>query len=167
MRQSSAAPPWCGSSSCRRSGGGMDGDIFDVHILGDSFVTALTTEAGRLHAPEWRCRIGHHALIEAHHAHLDGLGDAQGTVDITTSDSDKLPTVTGRRLSSRLHARAPGHAPDDVEFAACPSETPYWRRSYGPRDRRRARFGATAPERPGDRRPSRPAPPHDPRSPEH
>src|SRR5579875_603111 len=45
-----------------------EGQVLDGQVLLDAFRTSLTAQARVLHAPEGGSRVGHHPLVQAHHA---------------------------------------------------------------------------------------------------
>src|SRR5450759_1660443 len=54
-----------------------DADVLDLEVLLDALEAALAPEAGVLDPAEGRGRVGHDALVDAHHAELQRLADPQ------------------------------------------------------------------------------------------
>src|ERR1039457_6701988 len=62
------------------------GDVLRLEVLPDALEAALAAEAGLLDAAEGRGGVGHDALVEADHAGLDLLADAEGASEVARED---------------------------------------------------------------------------------
>src|SRR5215212_4186585 len=64
----------------------VNGDIFRFEVLLDALGAAFAPEAGVLDAPERSRRVGDYPLVEADHAGLQALADAQGSLQVARVD---------------------------------------------------------------------------------
>src|SRR5215217_2812177 len=77
------------------------GDVLDAQVLVDALRPALAAEAGRLHAAERRGRVGDDALVEADHAGLELLDDAERALDVARVDVRHEPVLGVVRRGDR------------------------------------------------------------------
>src|SRR5829696_5326382 len=68
-------------------------DVLDLEVLVDALGAALAPEAGRLDAAERRRRVGHDPLVEADHAGLEALTDAERALDVGRVDVAHEPEL--------------------------------------------------------------------------
>jgi hypothetical protein len=64
----------------------IDGHVFRLQILLDTLYPSFAAEAGVFDAAEGGRGVGDHALVEADHAGLDALADAQGALQVAGVD---------------------------------------------------------------------------------
>src|SRR6266545_6039292 len=90
--------------------------VLDLEVLVDALGAALAAEAGLLDPAERRRRVGHHALVEADHAGLQGLNHPEGALEVggvDVGDQPELGVVGGGH--GRLLGVEGGHRGDRAE----------------------------------------------------
>src|SRR5262245_3304229 len=88
---SATVSPSCGiSTSMHRPRSPTNRDVLRLQKLLQPLVRTLAADAGLLHAAERRGRIGNEAAVEADHAEVELLGDAQAASEVLRVEvSDK------------------------------------------------------------------------------
>src|SRR3954469_18008237 len=83
-------------------------DVLGLEVLLDALAAALAPDAGLLDPAERRRGVGDHPLVEAHHAGLQPLDDAEGALEVgrvDVGDEAELRVVGGgERLVLGLEA---------------------------------------------------------------
>src|SRR5215211_1331383 len=96
----------------------VDCHVLRLEVLFDAFRAAFTAEAGVLDAAEGGGGVGDHALVEAYHACLETLADAQGPLKVAGVDVGHEAVFCvvggGYGLLFRIEGGDRGHGAEDL-----------------------------------------------------